>query len=233
MGRVLILSGNILNEGELQKKLQRLNYEVLITSTYLDEIMRDTYNDITNILNFFQVVVLSESIPEEVVDRILPILSEYELPVLRKFEVQIPESLKVKYSKTNVCDWFSMTSPIEIIREKVHGSCQVKKNRVQQRLTKLQYLRKTEAVRFSRHEKAVLEKLYQANGTVVSRSELCFYIWEDGKTQSNLAALSSIITRIRSKLDVLGLEESIITNWGEGYYCSKELLEKITTEDIC
>lgn len=57
----------------------------------------------------------------------------------------------------------------------------------------------------------------EADGEIVSREEICEKIWSK-VTQSNLARTSSIVKRIKIKLDGLGIDDSSLqTLWGKGY----------------
>lgn len=61
----------------------------------------------------------------------------------------------------------------------------------------------------------------EANGAIVSRTEMCLYIWEKAPNHSYLAQLSVLVKRIKGKLKSVGIdEESLETIWEKGivYY---------------
>ena len=76
---------------------------------------------------------------------------------------------------------------------------------------------------FTKNQKKCFSKLHEARSTIVSRDELCKYIWNDEPTRSNLAQLSVLTKSLRQKLMSKGFSSDIIqTVWGKGYYLNKE-----------
>ena len=73
----------------------------------------------------------------------------------------------------------------------------------------------------SKLEEKVFNELYYSNGEVITREALCNKLWGTGVTNSHLSHLSSIVKKLRKKIDRIDLtEESIKTVWGEGYQLS-------------
>jgi len=61
-----------------------------------------------------------------------------------------------------------------------------------------------------------LRLLLEERGKIVSREELMRRLWEDEEFVSD-NTLSVNITRIRTKLEEIGLNDKIVTKKGQGY----------------
>lgn len=200
---VIILTKNILIEKELQAKLQRLNYEVFCCSNlfYLSKLQKKIFS----IINYFDIVIFNETISENEMLQILPYLPETKV-ILRKLEKEPEMQLE------GVDGWISEQLTIEELRENL---CQWGKSPVSQYEENKQI---DKLLSLSSLERRTLECLYHANGQIISREDLCTYLWKDGATKSRLAQLSILIKKLRiafKKSGVLG--ETIETSWGEGY----------------
>ncbi|MFE0621835.1 response regulator transcription factor [Priestia aryabhattai] len=71
-------------------------------------------------------------------------------------------------------------------------------------------------VRLTKNEFFILRLLLEERGKIVSREELMRRLWEDEKFVSD-NTLSVNITRIRTKLEEIGLNDQIVTKKGQGY----------------
>lgn len=72
----------------------------------------------------------------------------------------------------------------------------------------------------TKNEFYMLVVLVQANNEIVSRHELMRKLWEDEQFVND-NTLTANITRLRHKLDPLGLSEAIVTKKGLGYMAKK------------
>lgn len=71
-------------------------------------------------------------------------------------------------------------------------------------------------------EREVLNVLVKWKGKTISRNNLAIEIWGSSNVSSRMTRLSTIIKKIRSKLEIGQEEQEIIrTNWGEGYQLTK------------
>ncbi len=73
------------------------------------------------------------------------------------------------------------------------------------------------SVELTKNELKVLSCLFQHKGTIVSRRSLTEYLWDNSIFLDD-NSLSIHITRIRSKLEGLGLSDFIRTKRGMGYF---------------
>ncbi|MGM0169731.1 hypothetical protein IGI39_004798 [Enterococcus sp. AZ135] len=200
---VIILTKNILIEKELQAKLQRLNYEVFCCSNlfYLTKLQEKIFS----IINYFDIVIFNETITENEMQQILAYLPESKV-ILRKLEKESEIQLE------GVDGWISEQLTIEELRENLSqwGKSPISQYEENKQMDKLLFL--------SSLERRTLEYLYQANGQIISREDLCAYLWKDGATKSRLAQLSLLIKKLRIAFKKSGVTgETIETSWGEGY----------------
>lgn len=213
MGSVLLLTKNILVEQTMQTKLQRLNYEVFCCSNIF-YLMTQKMRKLS-IINYFDCIILSETIAENEMRQILTILPEAKT-VLRKLEQEPEKQIE------GVDGWISESSTTEELRESLY---QWKTHSVSHEMSIIgdQSNDQVEAssvnsLALSKLERRALEQLYQANGNVISREELCCCLWKDGATKSRLAQLSILIKKVRIAFQKDGIAgETIKTSWGEGY----------------
>ncbi|MEB2264214.1 response regulator transcription factor [Priestia megaterium] len=71
-------------------------------------------------------------------------------------------------------------------------------------------------IHLTKNEFFILRLLLEERGKIVSREELMRRLWEDEKFVSD-NTLSVNITRIRTKLEDIGLNDKIVTKKGQGY----------------
>lgn len=75
---------------------------------------------------------------------------------------------------------------------------------------------KDQEIHLTKNEFFILRLLLEERGKIVSREELMRRLWEDEKFVSD-NRLSVNITRIRTKLEEIGLNDKIVTKKGQGY----------------
>lgn len=223
MVSVLLLTKNILVEQKLQTKLQRLNYEVFCC-TNMFYLMTQQSKKLP-MISYFDYIILSETISENELQQLLVLLPESKI-ILRKLEKEpekqvegihgwISEEASVEELRENLCQWEKCPSSKEVILSLV-GS----------RIGNTGETTSTGSLSISKLERRALEQLYQANGKVISREELCEYLWSDGATKSRLAQLSILIKKLRIAFKKDGVSgETVQTSWGEGYLLTNTALE--------
>lgn len=70
----------------------------------------------------------------------------------------------------------------------------------------------------SKKELLLFHCLMNSGTTVVSRTELCEYLWRESPTNSHLSQLSLLIQKVKMKLQASGIDYiQIDTVWGQGY----------------
>ncbi|MGH1749016.1 helix-turn-helix domain-containing protein [Enterococcus raffinosus] len=226
MKRVLLLTENILSEKPFQKKLQSLNYEVLVSATFIEDIKLNPHLD--SVFKFFKIIVLSETISESEIDAFSYVLRKSKSVIFRKVETNASTEVRAKYNKAGTKDWISSLSSIEEIRDKFNITRHVNVIPENSGIQYMNPLQKevNKGIHFSGREKKVLDELYRAGDQIITREEMCELVWPvNGVTKSNLSALSSLINRIREKLAAVEIFDSINTCWGQGYNCSERLIQ--------
>lgn len=252
VNQVLILTKNILVEQKIQKKLQALNYEVFCSTKVLENIEHQI-----EALNFFSFIILSETLSEKEVVRLIPLLSKYSSRIIRKVETKVTD-IDHKYFQEEILNAIiSNGDSIDELREclyllrmqsgRNHQQCDyqntirfsdnvslIHSNLLDEStsMPKANYQFLEALHKLSPIESEIMTILIQADGGVVTRESLCHQIWSEEITKSNLASLSSTITRIKNKFEKTDLSHNAIhTLWGKGYRINSELLDHIKRDD--
>ncbi|EOH97647.1 hypothetical protein I588_01781 [Enterococcus pallens ATCC BAA-351] len=232
---VLFLSKNVLVEKTLQSKLQRLNYEVLCSPRIFYLLMEKT--EMTEVINYFDYIILSETISEEEVNTVLASLLNKTGVIIRKFE-SVPENEEAFYME-GIADWISEDLSTETIREKLFRLSNQLSPPSEgfsiQRNMGMQLPREKKPLNtlsLSRLERLALEKLFHSKGRVVSREELCHYLWGEPTSNSHLSQVSLLMRKLRTAFEREGIEgKTIETCWGEGYALMDTIYEHYTANE--
>ncbi|MGG5317747.1 winged helix-turn-helix domain-containing protein [Enterococcus sp. AZ072] len=235
MQHALILTKNTLIEEETIHYLQRLNFEILCSTDLFYRFQKYENNAF---LSYFRWIILSETLCHEEVESLLKQLKSYPLVILRIAEKYPSEEDQAYWKELGLTDWLVKGTSFSTLREQI--------NQVQSRTQKeaaamnpvLSFPAKSDIPAnpnkelliksFSKTEKKVFEQLLGANekGQVLSRHELCDYLWNEGGTPSNMSQLSSLINKMKRKFELAGIASGTITTlWGRGYQLSSEFYD--------
>lgn len=80
----------------MQESLQKFNYEVFVSKTMLDDILRMS---VQGSIRFFQLVILSESLSNKEVEMIVPQLKEKRVFVFREYLNEPIDNEKKQYKR--------------------------------------------------------------------------------------------------------------------------------------
>lgn len=234
MQHVLILTKNALAEEATVNKLQRMNCEIFCSPDLLKRLQQGT---LSPFLSYFHGVILSESLCHSEVEGLLQLLKDAPLSVLRLVETLPTEEEQAHWRELGLTEWVEKSTSYESLRETVTTLSQLKEqeqaanhalltfpNQEEVPVNNLHLLLKS----LSKTEKKVFQYLIEAypKSQTLSRSEMCEYLWPDGKTPSNMSQLSCLINKLKRKLDQHGLKgDTITTQWGRGYQLTKEVYE--------
>lgn len=210
-----------MNECEIQEGLQRFNYEVLVSKTMLDMIL---YTDKQWEIDFFPIVILSESLSNKEIEKIVPILKEKQVVIFRKC-LRKPLSKEIEGVKgLDINEWFDNSISIESLRELISMHTDISSPVILETESHSISMPFEQLVMgFTKNQRKCFLNLYNAKALTTTREELCHYIWGDEPTKSNLAQLSVLIKALRRKLAEKGFPSDIIeTVWGNGYGLKKE-----------
>lgn len=235
MQHVLILTKNILAEQAIVNNLQRLNCETLC-SAELVQCLQDSAS--VSLLNYFQWVILSDSLCNEEMERLLESLKEVPLCSLRIVENYPNEEEQLLWKERGLTDWLAKDAGFENIREKLselQKEFQLKlatNNRIisfpNEETANLSKDSTTLLKSLSKKEKKVFERLVEGyeKKEILSRKVLCDYLWSDGETPSNMSQLSCLINKLKRKFANNGATgQTITTQWGRGYQLSEEFYD--------
>lgn len=214
---VLILTRCIHAEEDFSKRLYKLGYEVFCSCELLNKFKSKATSD--SITKHFQIIIISETVSDNEVENLFKNREFHSTAVYRKSSImtEIPQDLEGKIQDIVVID-----ESLESLREKLSQSNKSTVSDKFATITKAKNKNFETSFPFSKQEKIVFELLREANGEIVSREEICERIWSN-VSQSNLARTSSIIKRIKIKLESLGIEDSSLqTLWGKGYRLIQE-----------
>lgn len=230
---ILILTKNLVLEQELQQRLQYLNYEVFCSAKLYARLSVSDYHEGTQmeeldqLLKNYQAVILSETISDNEIQEILPILKTKEWIILRKLTNE-PSNKKEAQLKNSCFDgWIGTDWSIDVLREQLAEK--LPNDPKEERGIVFLYSNKKypgDIVklrgRLTKREKMLLECLVEAKGEPVSREEICSKLWHTPTTNSSLSQSSVLVKRLKSKLEMAGYDPEIIqTVWGRGYYLTK------------
>ena len=239
MGPILLLTKNVLAEVEIQDKLQHLNYEVFSSSSILTKKISNV--EFLQFVNFYSYTIISETIADIELQQMLPVLQNSKTTLIRK--CGHPTETEPG-APTNLC--ISNESSIEelrdlLIRNKITNhfatsgglvgtSSLSSTTNVDHVFTVDQLI---EELRLSRLERKTLEVLHKANRAIVTREDLCTKMWAGGITTSRLVMLSTLIRKVKEKLQNSGFpEDSIRTHWGQGYQLTQRFYDYLGIEPL-
>ncbi|MGG5315231.1 winged helix-turn-helix domain-containing protein [Enterococcus sp. AZ072] len=241
MQHVLILTKNVLSEEPLIQQLHYLNYEVLCSADLIQSLQQGR---ISPVISYFHLVIISETVSNSEAEQLLPTLSLYALAVIRVGE-SLPTSEQAAWQEQGIHHWITKSPTIQELREGLVEAIRLLED---QRVSANQILNfpisevTTEAAgvlrkvhkSFSKTEKKVFDRLLwaQSHGGVLSRKELCEYLWEDGQTSSNMSQLSCLINKIKVKFEQTDMTHEIITTlWGRGYKLNEDFYQRWLNEE--
>ncbi|WP_288227955.1 helix-turn-helix domain-containing protein [uncultured Enterococcus sp.] len=210
------MTKNIMNELAVQEKLQKLNFEVLCSTSIFEMILR---NDYTWGPEFYQVIILSETITNKELEGIVPKLKEKKKTVFRKYldEVHPEEEEELAYLEMDT--WLSEDIPSNLLREVISKGGASTEQQQKFIIDSLDHL----LMDFTKTETSLFKYLYKSDATFVSREDLCWHIWDTHPTNSKLAHLSVLVNSIRRKLIQKGFPPNTVeTVWRKGYHLTKD-----------
>lgn len=217
----------------MQDKLQILNYEVLCSESfskpeYLDELVHASQH--------FDVLMFSETISELTITLGLERLKETGIPVIRKHSSErntggiAGEAADVSNEQKDKSHAIQNDCSLEKLRELLtQFEHRTQENResmkpIYQPRMKVHLI----DLHLSIKEFQVMIFLHEAGKNIVSREALIEHVWKDGLNKSNLAQISSIIKRIKTKAMNRGIpSEMIKTLWGRGYLLEEDIFDYI------
>lgn len=227
MARILVLTNNVLSEMKLQAQLQQLNYEVLVSSSFLQQLIYQM--PIQKEIRTFNLAIFSEKITDLEVEKVFPMLVEENIPMIQI--VENPKELLNNQLENQVVKVESdisakaLREQIETIlqgsgKEQPSFSAHRSYDFPQERVKKIPLLQQA---MFTQVELRILESLYKANGKLVTKEELSESVWQSDVTKSRETQIYTYIGRLNDKLRRIYPNDKLINaQRGRGYYLSED-----------
>lgn len=226
--KILLLTKNVLAEIDFQTKLQELDIEVYCSQQILSDILK---KENSPRIQMFAVVILSETLSNQEVEEICPILKGMDKFVLRKSDQYFDEQETSRLNACNLDGWVRNNASKDVLREELH--CfeipvpEVESNVIEKKeKVSLPFWRLTPS------ERSVLIILMSLKGKSISRKKLATELWGSYEANSFMTRLSTIIKNLRLKLNISDDEqEVIITKWREGYQLTRTFYDTYEIDD--
>ncbi|MGM0212546.1 winged helix-turn-helix domain-containing protein [Enterococcus sp. AZ109] len=216
---VLILTKNTLNEIEIQEKLQKMNIDVFCTTNVLEGLSFST--QFCLLLDKRWLIILSETLSNREVDQIVDRLTERTVMV-RKMETPPKQEALEKMKAQGIDDWIPHNPTIGVFHDLFDSNKGNVKLDEKKNIATLYKL--------TRKEKQLMIHLFESNGKVLSRDQLCRMLWENNESKSldsSKVQLSVIVKNINKKFSSFFADGMMIeTLWGQGYRLTDEVLQK-------
>lgn len=252
MSQVLLLTKNCLADMQFQQDLQTLNFDVFCSCSVLE--LLNYKLDIKELVRFFKIVILSESLSEAEVAVIVPQLDTYDVAIVRKDHQAPDEAKQAKWKQLGIDEWLAEADSIVDIREKLataqkrtgtniiefsslcSGRRIADSGSLQRTLsfeTKLppNFLEELKG-EFSEQEQTLFNALLVRQNVPLTREEICDMLWPAAEVEHKLAQISIIIRNMKKKIAGLGFTgESIRTRRGVGYVLCQSFYELLAEAD--
>jgi DNA-binding winged helix-turn-helix (wHTH) protein len=227
MSQILLFTNNPLNEQSFETRLRQLGHEVFTTKTMLNYCLIES--PMKDFIKIFHHIILSETLSNAEVQELLKTLHTYSIPVYRKSNELLEETLLEEWKEKGIAEWIEIEPSIEVLRE-VLSSYMVKQGKVIF-LPQQQNKRELSSLILSSGAEKLFRILYQKQANVLSREEICLKMWNKGKNNSTMSQLSVLVKHLKDKLSQQQIEGPIIeTCWGQGYRLDKTVYDQIYIE---
>lgn len=225
MQLILLLTKNLLIEQRLQEKLHQLNYEVLSSVQIFQQLKEGKPVTIDH-----QVVIFGETISNKEITGLLPKFASDKVVCIRKCNQEPSLEEQEQLGALGIRKWISTETPLDQLRECLAEQMeQVHQSQEEQQLSLHQHSVITEnkleifLKSLTKKEKQVFLYLQEAKGRIISREDLCDYLWQEELNHSRMSQLSSLIKNIKKKLAVADFSGDLLrTIWGSGYCLTLE-----------
>ena len=213
---------------EDDKKLREELEIFLNKNGYKTKILEDFSNTIEDILNEkADLVLLDINLPKfdgEYILKEIRRVSEVPIIIITSRDSEMDELLSMNYGADHY-----VTKPfnIQILLAKITSvlrrstALETSSNKIDchefiLNISKSLIEKDDEKIELTKNELKILHFLVQRRGKIVSREEIMEYLW-DSESFIDDNTLTVNMTRLRNKLDQLGLKELIETKRGQGY----------------
>ncbi len=216
MKKILIVEDEEKLRIELKKFLNNNGYEVLILENF-----EDTINDIKKI--DCDLILLDINLPNINGEYILKeIRKENNIPIIMvtSKNTEIDELLSINYGAD---DFITKPYNKEILLARINrilnrnsSSSKIKYKDIVLDVSKSIIIKDDISIDLTKNELKIFYYLLKNIGKIISRDELMDYLWDNNEFVDD-NTLTVNINRLRTKLEGIGLYNTIITKRGQGY----------------
>ncbi|MFR3687015.1 MAG: helix-turn-helix domain-containing protein [Enterococcus sp.] len=226
---ILLLTKSLSFEQEFVRKLNDLGHEVLCSKKFLNDLQTKDYFGMD--LNYFDTLILSETISDQEVSRILPFFLNFTCAIYRKTINQMSHETISVWKASGITEFISQNTHFDELRE-VLVACNEKKSLLKWEIPNSEEATLDTLLRiFSKQELQVFRILQESQKNYVSRETLSQQLWGEPPTKSKESRLSGIIRSIKKKLANFGFDDACLeTSWGRGYRLENLKLKPINAE---
>lgn len=214
MNAFMLLTKNILVEDEFCRKLNCLGYEVFCTKQILDDLLSNTKPTAELPL---RTVLISDTVPNDEAALLIKIINKRN-GVAWRLEEAHPSAIGTRLDLTECT--ISKNGCINELREVLFTCFNNEKfleNQPSIERSRM-VLTKADWPKFSKTEHKIFSLLFQANGSIVSREEICKELWRKELNHSKKSHISRLIRDIRKKMDAANIDSKRLeTKWKSGY----------------
>lgn len=208
---VLLLSENILVEEKIQSMIQKLGHEVFVNKSFLYEIER--------MFNFnFDICIISNTVSNAKVEKIISSSVNKDTGLIRICDSTFSSENLSLFDEV----WISHDESLDNLKEKLERSKEKSTFKMNQKKQKTRNNLTVNDLHLSMNEQRVFSFLTANENNVLSRENICEYVWDKNYTDSRKSQLSSLIKRINEKMKSSSMSSyEVKTIWGKGYTYSK------------
>ncbi|MBO0459657.1 helix-turn-helix domain-containing protein [Enterococcus hulanensis] len=225
MTRILLLTKNIFNEDSFEKQLRQLGNEVFTSASLVEGILCDLVPD--NFLSMYHQVIFSETIDTKEVASLVSCLKRHALILLRKTDEHLNEKQTFEWKELGLTDWIDCHPTLETLRDQLTYDQPELVNTVVLPFPPRKSI-DISSLPLSIAESKLLTILYQHQKVFASREALCIEMWGKPKTNSTMSQLSTLVSKLKRKLEEYDLTGEIIeTSWGQGYRLEEQTYQQL------
>lgn len=212
--KIIYVTNNRQQNDQFKDYIDRLGLDIFLLSRNQDDLVDE--KTIEMLSQLFSVIIFDETIPNNFLCELLPLIQPRFRRIMKITIGIISEENRRLWKERGIHFCLDCNTDMEDFREAVF---QLEEKKLQEKnvhkLNEMFY--NIKIFNFTNKERYIYKYLLENHHQVVRREKLCMELF-DNVTLSTLAALSTCINSIRTKMEACGFESTVIkTVWGKGY----------------
>lgn len=213
---ILLLTKSLSFEQDFVREINSLGHEVLSSKKFLIDLQADNYLSMD--LNHFDTIILSETVSDQELTKLLPTFINFGCTIYRKTLNQATSETISTWKTLGITDFISQSTCFDELREKLVAGNENKTTLKRPVAGSEQLVLEQLVQSFSKQERNVFQVLQNSQPKFITREALSQELWGEAPTKSKESRLSGIIRSIKRKLSNFGFDETCLeTSWGRGY----------------